>query len=791
MADYSVDIQASLKGFEKLDEYERKINELSNKKVKVQFDAKGIDKLLKSSGSKGVSSSITERIFNTADLKKNGKLYFSKVANTLNALQPSVEKSLKSKGYSNISIVKGIEDAEGKIKSFIVTAKDVNGVLKQLEFQRNKIQGNGKAQAGFVQTDDVKVLKTAIEQEKKTQAQANKYRQKAQQQQIKQQQKEIQTQNKANRRSYSKQYWDNWFNDNYEKTDQQKQLSDYYKQQEKESEKYYKKYNSLQNKFNNTNSNFGNLKTNISSAGKSNLGEYAYDQLASKINKAEQALANFNAESTKGSNANLDSMNASLKEFNTLTTSASKQYEKLMQPVDRLSQNKMLNDFKSYWKENTKAHKDFSPDYESIVSELENTKLTSGRSSELKKQIASFKSEIKSSGKEGKSWISDTKRALGQIAQFTGVYAALQNVMVELPSQMMTAVKDVDAAKIELTKVSDAPTSQLSDYWNEAAESAKKYGATISDVISSTADWKRLGYNLNDSETLSDATSLMQKVGDDMTQESSAEGIISTLKGFGMNASDVNKIIDSVNEVSNTQPIATNGLFEGLKRSASSMSAANNSLSQTIGLITAANSVVQDPASVGTAFKTISMRIRGATTELEDAGLDTEGMASSTAKLREEIQALSGVDIMKNDTTFKSTYDILDELASKWQNLTDIQQASITELIAGKRQGNIVSGLMKNFDIARQSYNTAEFGSEGSAEKELSNYQKSIEYHIGQMKASFQELSTTAVNSDVFKGFIDGGTTAINVLTKFISVANGVPAVLTAIGAVKAFKNLD
>ena len=187
-----------------------------------------------------------------------------------------------------------------------------------------------------------------------------------------------------------------------------------------------------------------------------------------------------------------------------------------------------------------------------------------------------------------------------------------------------------------------------------------------------------MGYNLNDSKTLSDATSLMQKVGDDMTQESSAEGIISTLKGFGMNASDVNKIIDSVNEVSNTQPIATNGLFEGLKRSASSMSAANNSLSQTIGLITAANSVVQDPASVGTAFKTISMRIRGATTELEDAGLDTEGMASSTAKLREEIQALSGVDIMKNDTTFKSTYDILDELASKWQDLTDIQQANNT-----------------------------------------------------------------------------------------------------------------
>ena len=54
-------------------------------------------------------------------------------------------------------------------------------------------------------------------------------------------------------------------------------------------------------------------------------------------------------------------------------------------------------------------------------------------------------------------------------------------------------VKDINTAQIELAKVSDASGSQLSSYWDEAANSAKKYGATISDVISSTADWSRLG----------------------------------------------------------------------------------------------------------------------------------------------------------------------------------------------------------------------------------------------------------------------------------------------------------
>ena len=132
----------------------------------------------------------------------------------------------------------------------------------------------------------------------------------------------------------------------------------------------------------------------------------------------------------------------------------------------------------------------------------------------------------------------------------------------------------------------------------------------------------------------------------------------------------------------NNFAISSGGIGEALQRSASSLAAANNTLDESIALITAANTVVQNPEVVGTAFKTMSMRIRGAKTELEDAGLETEGMVESTAKLRQEILALSGVDIMLDNNTFKSTYKILDELSVKWKDLTDIQQASITELIA-------------------------------------------------------------------------------------------------------------
>ena len=184
------------------------------------------------------------------------------------------------------------------------------------------------------------------------------------------------------------------------------------------------------------------------------------------------------------------------------------------------------------------------------------------------------------------------------------------------------------------------------------------------------------------------------------------------------------------------------------------------------------------------------MRIRGAKTELEDAGLETEGMAESTAKLREEIKALSGIDIMIDENSFKSTYDILDELSQKWSELTDIQQASITELIAGKRNGNIVSALMTNFDIAREATKTA-MNSDGSAEKELKNYQKSVQYSIDVLKAQFQELANVTLTSDIFKTLIDGGTAFLNILTQIIDVGGGLPAVLGVFGGYKIFKNLD
>ncbi len=187
-------------------------------------------------------------------------------------------------------------------------------------------------------------------------------------------------------------------------------------------------------------------------------------------------------------------------------------------------------------------------------------------------------------------------------------------------------------------------------------------------------------------------------------------------------------------------------------------------------------------------MKTISMRIRAAKTEMEEMGEDTTGMVESTATLRREIMALSGVDIMLDDSTFKSTYAIMDELSQKWKDLTDIQQASIIELMAGKHQGNVFASLMQNFDVAREALD-ASLKSSGSAMKEHEKWQQSLEARINSLKASWQSLSQTFMKSDFLKLGMDVLTGFVDTIDFVIDRFGVLGTTVGGIGLFKIFKN--
>ena len=127
----------------------------------------------------------------------------------------------------------------------------------------------------------------------------------------------------------------------------------------------------------------------------------------------------------------------------------------------------------------------------------------------------------------------------------------------------------------------------------------------------------------------------------------------------------------------NNFAITSAGIGDAMQRSASALKEGGNTIDESIALITAANSVIQNPEQVGTALKTLALRLRGAKVELEAAGEDVEGMAESTSQLQAKLKALTHgkVDIMVDADTFKSTTQILREMAVAWEDMTDIERA--------------------------------------------------------------------------------------------------------------------
>lgn len=174
------------------------------------------------------------------------------------------------------------------------------------------------------------------------------------------------------------------------------------------------------------------------------------------------------------------------------------------------------------------------------------------------------------------------------------------------------------------------------------------------------------------------------------------------------------------------------------------------------------NTTIQDPGRVGTALKTLSMYLRAAKTEAEDAGISTDGMADSVSQLRDELMALTGghVDIMSDAETgsYKSTVEILRELSEVWDDLSDTSRTNITELIGGGvRNANIISALMNNFKLVEDAI-AVSTESSGSALKENEKYMDSIAGKTQKFQAAFETMSTTFVDNDLIKGVVDAGT---------------------------------
>lgn len=503
----------------------------------------------------------------------------------------------------------------------------------------------------------------------------------------------------------------------------------------------------------------------------SQLGTVSAESFGKVESSAKAAIA-----SAKGA---MDSLSASVKD----TSSDLVPVYNLLKKISSMDQPKKLsllddtdvNDLKSY-----KAQ------LEAIVetgsySKSDLKKITSGVAGIDYKQNSAntgFKSEVLS------------------IAQGVTAAEAIQGAFYkakQVATEMVAAVRDINDALTQLTIVTGKSGSELDSFFQRAADSAYNMGHSVTEVLGSVETFTRLGYGLEDASTLADAATIMSNVAD-TTVSASTTGLTSIIKGYGLEASDATRVSDVLAKVGKDYAISAEELMTALERGGAALNVANTSFEESVALAAAGNAAIQDPIKTGTALKTMSARIRTSKPELEELGEDYDDVATSAAKYRAEIKALSGVDIMENATTYKSIYDIMVEIASVWDKMSDTDQAALLERIAGKNQSNVVAGIITNLKDLTGAYDEA-LSASGETEAANEVVMDSISGKVGQFKEQFEELSYNTINSDLVKGVVSGGTGILGFLNKAIElfhqlgpIATATETALAGVAAVKLAK---
>ena len=441
---------------------------------------------------------------------------------------------------------------------------------------------------------------------------------------------------------------------------------------------------------------------------------------------------------------------------------------------------------------NTRAAKIYKSDFDNLRNGLANAR-TPEDIAKIRSQFTTLKAEIKAAGNEGKTFFQIVADGAKKFSSWMSITSVITSIVRDI-KKMVTTVIELDTAMVDLKKTFTGTQAELDEFYISANDTAKDLGVTTKEIIEQAAAWSRLGYSTADAaETMAKNSAIFKTISPGMDIDTATDGLVSMMKAFDIEANDVlDGIMSKVNIVGNKFATDNDSIVEAMKRSSSAMAEANNSLEETIALNTASIEITRNAETTANAWRTVSMRIRGYDEETQELSDDLVNISGEIADLTKTAgNKFQGISIFTDETrqTYKSTYEIIEDIAEIYNELSDKQQAALFEKIAGKRNAQVVAAAIKNFQTAKDAMD-AMANSSGNAMEEMEIAYESIGYKVNEFKETFVGLSQTVMDSDFLKGFISTGTKIIDILDKIIDQFGVLPTLTTAFIGGLSLKNV-
>lgn len=386
-------------------------------------------------------------------------------------------------------------------------------------------------------------------------------------------------------------------------------------------------------------------------------------------------------------------------------------------------------------------------------------------------------SELQQMGSNLDSINKKSAATVASVGLLNQAFRTLQNTA----KQMIRTAAELDQQLTDLRMVTGQnyeDASRLVDSYNALA---KELGATTSQVVDAADEWLRQGKSIGEVEQLIAQSMVLSKVGK-MDSADATKNLTSAMKGYGLAVDEVSGIVDKLTAIDLQAAVSSADLAIAMSRTASSASMAGVSMDKLLGYLAVMKETTQSSAEeIGTAMRSIFARLQNV--KVGKFVDDETGEAINDVE-----KALGKIGIALRDTNgdFRNMETVLDEVAAKWDSLTNLEQSAIATSIAGTRQRNQFLILMQNYGKALE-YAEVATNSEGTAMKKFAAYQESVEAHFNSLIASAEALSKQTFPPELLNGFIDAGAAVLD----FLEATNLLTIALSTLGAALTMKGLS
>ncbi len=394
----------------------------------------------------------------------------------------------------------------------------------------------------------------------------------------------------------------------------------------------------------------------------------------------------------------------------------------------------------------------------------------------LNKEFIETQSKLKGIQKETDTLGNKLKDTFTSKLIQTIAYAAISAVE-RLLKKVYQNVIELDAAITDLQIASGKTRKEIEALTKGYSRLAQQLGATTVEVMRAADTWLRQGYTAEETNRLITNSTMLAKLGQ-MDAAEASTALTSAMKGYGVAVEESISIVDKFTKVDMEAAASAGDIATAMAETATSAKLAGVSMDTLIGYIATVKEVTQDGAeSVGTFYKTLFARMNNVA-----AGnfVDEETGES----LNDVETVLNKLNIALRDTNgeFRSSSDVLSEVSSRWRSFDSVQQHAIATAMAGTRQQEKFIVLMENYGTAIGYANSAT-DSSGTAMEKYGAYTDSLEGRINSLTASFEEFSSTILDSDLVAFFVDVLNGAVNALNAITSFGDGIVTILLIVSA--------